>query len=45
MNGVSREYFDFVRQHVERSMDSSGAVELLTTAVQTGLVRDTIPQQ
>jgi hypothetical protein len=47
MNGVSREYFEFVRQHVERSMDRINELWRCRTpydvaAVQTDLVRDTI---
>jgi hypothetical protein len=47
MNGVSREYLDFVRQHVESSMDRMNELWRCRTphdlaAVQTDLVRDTI---
>lgn len=47
MNGVSREYFDFVRQQFERSMDRMNELWRCRTphdlaAVQTDLVRDTI---
>lgn len=47
MNGVSREYFDFVRQQIERSMDRMNELWRCRTphdlaAVHTDLVRDTI---
>ncbi|TYO65034.1 phasin family protein [Bradyrhizobium hipponense] len=47
MNGVSREYFDFVRQQMERSMDRMNELWRCRTphdlaAVHTDLVRDTI---
>ncbi|WP_246649561.1 phasin family protein [Bradyrhizobium canariense] len=47
MNGVSREYFEFVRQQIERSMDRMNELWRCRTphdlaAVQTDLVRDTI---
>jgi hypothetical protein len=47
MNGVSREYFDFVRQQIERSMDRMSEIWRCRTphdlaAVHTDLVRDTI---
>ncbi|WP_377829618.1 phasin family protein [Bradyrhizobium lupini] len=50
MNGVSREYLDFVRQHVESSMDRMNELWRCRTphelaAVQIDLVRDTIPQR
>jgi phasin family protein len=47
MNGVSREYFDFVRQQIERSMDRMSEIWRCRTphdlaAVHTDLVQDTI---
>lgn len=47
MNGVSREYFDFVRQQIERAMDRMNEIWSCRTphdlaAVQTDLMRDTI---
>lgn len=47
MNRVSREYFEFVRQQIERSMDRMNELWRCRTphdlaAVQTDLVRDTI---
>lgn len=47
MNGASREYFDFVRQQIERSMDRTNELLRCRTlhdlaAVQTDLMRDTI---
>ncbi|TFV71227.1 phasin family protein [Bradyrhizobium frederickii] len=47
MNGASREYFDFVRQQIERTMDRMNELWRCRTphdlaAVQTDLVRDTI---
>lgn len=47
MNGASREYFDFVRQQIERSMDRTNELSRCRTlhdlaAVQTDLMRDTI---
>ncbi|MBW5440706.1 phasin family protein [Bradyrhizobium canariense] len=47
VNGVSREYFDFVRQQMERSMDRMNELWRCRTphdfaAVHTDLVRDTI---
>lgn len=47
MNGVSREYFDFVRQQIERTMDRVNELWGCRTphdlaAVQTDLMRDTI---
>lgn len=47
MNGVSREYFDFVRQQIERSMDRMNELWRCRTphdvaVVHTDLVRDTI---
>lgn len=47
MNGVSREYFDFVRQQLERSMDRMNELWRCRTphdfaAVHSDLVRDTI---
>lgn len=47
MNGVSREYFDFVRQQIERSMDRMNELWRCRTpldlaAVHSDLVRDTI---
>ncbi|MGY3036686.1 phasin family protein [Bradyrhizobium sp. USDA 4354] len=47
MNGVSREYFDFVRQQIERSMDRMNELWRCRTpqdlaAVQTELMRDSI---
>ncbi|WP_407112685.1 phasin family protein [Bradyrhizobium sp. LMG 9283] len=47
MNGVSREYFDFVRQQIERTMDRMNELWRCRTphdlaAVQTDLMRDSI---
>ncbi|MDD1518549.1 MULTISPECIES: phasin family protein [Bradyrhizobium] len=47
MNGASREYFDFVRQQIERTMDRTNELWNCRTphdlaAVQTDLMRDTI---
>lgn len=47
MNGASREYFDFVRQQTERTMDRMNELWRCRTphdlaAVQTDLMRDTI---
>lgn len=47
MNGASREYFDFVRQQIERTMDRMNELWRCRTphdlaAVQTDLMRDTI---
>jgi len=47
MNGASREYFDFVRQQIERTMDRTNELWSCRTphdvaAVQTDLMRDTI---
>jgi hypothetical protein len=47
MNGVSREYFGFVRQQIERSMDRMNELWRCRTphdfaAVHSDLVRDTI---
>lgn len=47
MNGASREYFDFVRQQIERTIDRMNELWRCRTphdlaAVQTDLVRDTI---
>jgi Phasin protein len=47
MNGVSREYFDFVRQQIQRSMDRMNEIWGCRTphdlaAVHTDLMRDTI---
>ncbi|MGY4500702.1 hypothetical protein ACVWYH_004633 [Bradyrhizobium sp. GM24.11] len=47
MNGASREYFDFVRQQIERNMDRTNELLRCRTphdlaAVQTDLMRDTI---
>lgn len=47
MNGVSREYFDFVRQQLERTMDRMNELLRCRTphdlaAVQTDLMRDTV---
>lgn len=47
MNGVSQEYFDFVRQQIERSMDRLNELWRCRTphdlaAVHTDMVRDTI---
>ncbi|WP_283810956.1 phasin family protein [Bradyrhizobium genosp. SA-3] len=47
MNGVSREYFDFVRQQIERTMGRMNEPWRCRTphdlaAVQTDLMRDTI---
>lgn len=47
MNGVSREYFDFVRQQIERTMDRMNVLWSCRTphdlaAVQTDMMRDTI---
>lgn len=47
MNGASREYFDFVRQQIERTMDRMDELWRCRTlhdlaAVQTDLMRDTI---
>lgn len=47
VNGVSREYFDFVRQQIERTMDRMNELWSCRTphdlaAVQTDLMRDTI---
>ncbi|WP_439361126.1 phasin family protein [Bradyrhizobium sp. DASA03007] len=47
MNGVSREYFEFVRQQIERTMDRMNEPWRCRTphdlaAVQTDLMRDTI---
>lgn len=47
MNGASREYFDFVRQQIERTMDRTNELWRCRTphdlaAVQTDLMRDTI---
>ncbi|MBP0116495.1 MULTISPECIES: phasin family protein [Bradyrhizobium] len=47
MNGASREYFDFMRQQIERNMDRMNELWSCRTphdlaAVQTDLMRDTI---
>ena len=47
MNGVSREYFDFVRQQIERTMDRMNELWRCRTAhdlaaLQTDLMRDSI---
>jgi hypothetical protein len=47
MNGVSREYFDFVREQIERTMDRMNELWRCRTphdlaAVQTDLMRDSI---
>jgi hypothetical protein len=47
MNGVSREYFDFVRQQIEQSLDRMNEIWRCRTphdlaAVHTDLMRDTI---
>ncbi|MGY8638166.1 phasin family protein [Bradyrhizobium sp. 14AA] len=47
MNGVSREYFDFIRQQIERNMDRMNELWRCRTphdlaAVHSDLVRDTI---